>query len=130
MQLHGLHRMQSLTAMVIKSFVENQATFRRKILPLSSGPKNKKRNKLLQLIRRDFATVFVSCFMLVSRLAYSSTLRLEATNSSENSVDFQRTTQRCMPEECSRPKSNKNNSEYPARHRILTFWFAARYKIH
>jgi hypothetical protein len=37
-------------------------------------------------------------FMLVSCLAYSSTLKMKATCSSETSVDFQRTTQRYIPE--------------------------------
>jgi hypothetical protein len=40
-----------------------------------------------------------TCFMLVSCLAYSSTLKMEATCSSETSVDFQRTTVRCIPED-------------------------------
>jgi hypothetical protein len=35
-----------------------------------------------------------SAFMLISRLTYSSTLKMKATCSSETSVDFQRTT-RC-----------------------------------
>jgi hypothetical protein len=40
-----------------------------------------------------------TCFMLVSYLAYSSTLKMEATCSSETSVDFQRITRRYIPEE-------------------------------
>jgi hypothetical protein len=39
-----------------------------------------------------------TCFMLVSCLAYSLTLKMEAAYSSENSVDFQRTTRRYFPE--------------------------------
>jgi hypothetical protein len=35
--------------------------------------------------------LFATCFMLVSCLAYSSTLKMEATYFSETSVDFQRT---------------------------------------
>jgi hypothetical protein len=38
------------------------------------------------------------CFMLVSCLAYSSTLKVEAVYSFETSVHFQRTTRRYMPE--------------------------------
>jgi hypothetical protein len=39
-----------------------------------------------------------ACFMMVSCLAYSSTLNMEAICSSEKSVDFQRTIQRYVPE--------------------------------
>jgi hypothetical protein len=38
-------------------------------------------------------------FMLVSCLAYFSNLKMEATCSSETSVDFQRTTRRYVPED-------------------------------
>jgi hypothetical protein len=38
-------------------------------------------------------------FTLVSYLAYSSTLKMEATCSSETSVDFQRTTHHYIPED-------------------------------
>jgi hypothetical protein len=38
-------------------------------------------------------------FMLVSRLAYASTSKMEATCSSEASVDFQQTIRRCIPED-------------------------------
>jgi hypothetical protein len=37
--------------------------------------------------------------MLVSSLAYSSTLKIDMTHSSEIPVDFQRTTQHCIPED-------------------------------
>jgi hypothetical protein len=40
-----------------------------------------------------------TCFKLVSFLAYSSTLKMEAKGSSEMSVDFQRTTRRYTPED-------------------------------
>jgi hypothetical protein len=40
-----------------------------------------------------------NCFMLVSCLAYSSTLKLEETCSSETPADFQRTTRRYIPED-------------------------------
>jgi hypothetical protein len=43
--------------------------------------------------------VLSTCFMLVSRLSYSSILKMVATCSSETSVDFQRTTQRYIPED-------------------------------
>jgi hypothetical protein len=39
-----------------------------------------------------------TCFMLVSCLAFSSTLMMEAICSFETSVDYQRATQRCVPE--------------------------------
>jgi hypothetical protein len=38
------------------------------------------------------------CFTLVSRLTYSSTLKMEERYSSETSVDFKRTTRHCNPE--------------------------------
>jgi hypothetical protein len=38
-----------------------------------------------------------ACLLLVSCLAYASALKVEATYSSETSVDFQRTTQRYNP---------------------------------
>jgi hypothetical protein len=40
-----------------------------------------------------------NCFMLVSRLSYSSILKMEATCSSEIAVDLQRTTRRYIPED-------------------------------
>jgi hypothetical protein len=40
-----------------------------------------------------------NCFTLDSSLAYSSDLKMEATCSSETSVDFQRTTRRYIPED-------------------------------
>jgi hypothetical protein len=56
----------------------------------SSGSKNKPRKK---------PALLVTCFMLVSFLAYSSTLKIEAACFSETSVDFQRTTRRYIPED-------------------------------
>jgi hypothetical protein len=43
----------------------------------------------------DFLAV---CFMLVSYLAYSSTMKMEEIYSSETLVDFQRSTRHCIPE--------------------------------
>jgi hypothetical protein len=40
-----------------------------------------------------------ACFMFVCYLAYSSALKMEATCSSEMSVDFQRATRRYIPED-------------------------------
>jgi hypothetical protein len=42
---------------------------------------------------------FATCFMLVSCLAYSVTLKMEATCSSKTLVDFQRTTWHYIPED-------------------------------
>jgi hypothetical protein len=42
--------------------------------------------------------LLATCFMLVSCLAYSSILKMEATCSPETSVDFQQTTLRYIPE--------------------------------
>jgi hypothetical protein len=43
--------------------------------------------------------LLATCFMLVSCSAYSFTLKMEATYSSETSVDFQRDTRRYLPED-------------------------------
>jgi hypothetical protein len=43
--------------------------------------------------------VFASCYTLVSCLPYSSTPKMEATLSSETSVNFQRTTRGCISED-------------------------------
>jgi hypothetical protein len=43
--------------------------------------------------------LLAACFMLVSCLAYSSTVTVEAKYSSEIPVDFQRATWRYIPEE-------------------------------
>jgi hypothetical protein len=77
--------------------------------------------------------MLIGCFMLVSRLEYSSTLRLEVKYSSESSVRFQRNTQLYIPQDrtlqtpkCSTPKSKREkSSEYPAGNRTLTDWVAA-----
>jgi hypothetical protein len=42
--------------------------------------------------------LLATCFKLVSYWAYSSIVKIEATCSSGTLVDFQQTTQRCMPE--------------------------------
>jgi hypothetical protein len=48
--------------------------------------------------RSQFA-VLASCVMLVSCLAYSLTLKMEAVLSSETAMDFYRTTRRYIPED-------------------------------
>jgi hypothetical protein len=53
-----------------------------------------------QTVTSSLETYFVPLgFTLVSCLAYSWTLKTEATCSSETLVDFQRTTRRCIPED-------------------------------
>jgi hypothetical protein len=42
--------------------------------------------------------LLVTCFTVVSCLAYSSTLKTEARCSSETSYDFQRTARHCIPD--------------------------------
>jgi hypothetical protein len=48
---------------------------------------------------KNLVTSTSTCFMLVSSLAYSSTLKLQVTCSSETSVDFQRATCRYIQED-------------------------------
>jgi hypothetical protein len=64
--------------------IESQVTFLRNILPPSSGLNSKPSKKILK-----FGSLLAACFMLVSCLAYSSTLKMEAAHSSEKSLDFQ-----------------------------------------
>jgi hypothetical protein len=54
----------------------------------------------LDLVKYSLETIS-ACYLLplVSCLAYSSTLKVDATSSSETSVNFQRTTRRYIPEE-------------------------------
>jgi hypothetical protein len=51
--------------------------------------------------------LLATCFTLASYSTYSLTLKMEAICSSETSVDFQRTTQRYIPEESTLKKSVK-----------------------
>jgi hypothetical protein len=48
---------------------------------------------------QGFSSKLNSCFTLVSCLAYSSSLKMEGTYSSETSVDFQRAARRYIPED-------------------------------
>jgi hypothetical protein len=70
--------------------VEIQLTFRSNMSPPSSQLKNKPSRALALLLAR---------FMQISCLAYSVTVKMGATYSSEMSVDFQRTTWRYIPED-------------------------------
>jgi hypothetical protein len=67
--------------------VESEPTFRRNMLPPSAGSKNKPR------------ALLATSITLISFLAYSFTLKMEAACSSETSVDTQRTTRRYIPED-------------------------------
>jgi hypothetical protein len=49
--------------------------------------------------RRNMSLFFSACFMLVLCLAHSSTLKMEATCSSETSADFRRSTRHYIPED-------------------------------
>jgi hypothetical protein len=52
----------------------------------------------VKFVYNRYVFVLATCFTLVSYLFYSSTLKMEATCSSKSSVDFRRTTRRCIPE--------------------------------
>jgi hypothetical protein len=67
--------------------VESQLTLRRNMSPIYSGS-NSKTSKKASLRLPD------SCFKLISCLAYSSTMKIEATCSSEKSIGFKLTTRR------------------------------------
>jgi hypothetical protein len=45
------------------------------------------------------STLLAACFMLISCLAYSSTVNMKARCFSKTLVDFQWTTWRCIPED-------------------------------
>jgi hypothetical protein len=64
----------------------------------------------------EFCLLLVTCFTLVSCLAYFSILKMEATCSSETSFYFQRTTRRCIPEDINLRNHRCENLKF---HRIL-----------
>jgi hypothetical protein len=68
---------------VIRSVVINTSIFWDKIL--------------FSLLKINRWTLLVNCFILLSCLDYSSTLKMEATCSSETLVDFEQTTQPYIP---------------------------------
>jgi hypothetical protein len=55
------------------------------------------KNFILRYITR-VADIFAACFVLISCMANSSSLKMEAIRSSETSVNFHRTTWRYIPE--------------------------------
>jgi hypothetical protein len=54
---------------------------------------------------------FAACFMIISCLAYSSTLKMEAVCSSETSVDLHWTTRRYIPKDTTLHKHRCENLE-------------------
>jgi hypothetical protein len=54
--------------------------------------------RISQIRYQHEAALLVTCFILVSYLTYSSTLKMEATCYSPTSIDFQQTTLRYIPE--------------------------------
>jgi hypothetical protein len=48
---------------------------------------------------RNWVSLLATCCILISCLAYSSTMKMEATCLSETSLDFQRTTRSYIPED-------------------------------
>jgi hypothetical protein len=59
--------------------------------------------------QRTAGSKLATCFTLVSCLANSSSLKLEATCSSETSVDFQQTTWSYIPQDTSLPNHSCEN---------------------
>jgi hypothetical protein len=85
---HSCNTLQSNTVFCLLEYnsmhsVESQPTFRSNTSPPSSRSMDKPKQNLLAIL-----------YMLVSSLAYSPLLNMEATCYSETSVDFQRTTWR------------------------------------
>jgi hypothetical protein len=54
--------------------------------------------------------VLTACFMLVSFLAYFLALKMKVTYSSKTSVDFQQTSQPCIPEDRTLQRSDSYHS--------------------
>jgi hypothetical protein len=67
---------------------ESQPTFRRNVASICRAEEYAKQKSSTE---RAASKLRVTCFMLVSCLAYSSALTMEATCSSKTSVDFHRT---------------------------------------
>jgi hypothetical protein len=67
------------------------------------------------------------CVMLVSCLTYSLTLKMEATCSSKTSDDFQRTTQRYIPED--RTHHNDHCENLKTCRRLDTSWFSQSLRL-
>jgi hypothetical protein len=68
--------------------------------------------------------------MLVSCLAYSLTLKMEAACSSEMSVDFQRTTRRDIPEDIRRNSQRcENLNSYIAEFQFSAVGIATGYRL-
>jgi hypothetical protein len=59
-----------------------------------------------------YVAMLASCFMLVSCLTYSSTLKIEAKCYSETSVGFQRTTRRCIQDDRAHNHGCENFKSY------------------
>jgi hypothetical protein len=78
-----------------------------------SGSKNKPSKK---------HALRATCFTLVSWLGYSSTLKMEAPCFSETSIDFRRTTRRCIPEDMT-----GNRQTLRSRVSILYISFCTKY---
>jgi hypothetical protein len=60
-------------------------------------------------VSAEHIPLLVTCFMLVYCVAYSSTLKMEATCSSETSVDYQRTAFCCFPEDITLPNHHSED---------------------
>jgi hypothetical protein len=72
--------------------------------------------------RRISQTHLATCFTLVSCVAYSSTLKMKAISSSRISVDFHRTTRRCIPEGRTRLSIPENRTLQKHRCENLPVW--------
>jgi hypothetical protein len=73
--------------------------------------------------------LLTSCFMLVSCLSFSSILKMEATCSSETSVDFQRNTRRCISENRTLHNYCRENLRFYVLSLCIIITFLVRFRV-
>jgi hypothetical protein len=94
-------------------------------------------SSICSMIQEAMLVLLVICFILVSSLAYSLTLKMEVTCSSETSVDFQQTMQSYLSEDRILHNHRCKNLESYIPHvftacclsKVLTFTKTRRFRI-